>query len=140
MMIKSPNTEQEFNDYYNVRWEILRKPWDQPIGSEKDEREEDSYHIAAFDDNNKVLGVGRLHLNNPDEAQIRYMAMKQKGKGIGSKIVKALEEHAKELNAKYIILNARENAVNFYLNNGYEIVKQGFVLYGIQHSVMRKNI
>ncbi len=72
--IRAPKTKKEQEEYYNLRWEILRKPWNQPKGSEKDEYENDAIHIAAFV-NGKIIGVGRIHFNSKEEAQIRYMAV-----------------------------------------------------------------
>jgi len=137
-IIKSPLSESEFEKYYELRWEILRKPWNQPKGSEKDDKEAESFHIAAYNETNETIGVGRIHLNSSEEAQIRYMAAKFSGSGIGSKIVEALEEIARSQCAGYIILNARENAVNFYQKNGYVFTKKGPVLFGIKHYVMKK--
>ena len=44
--IKEPVTEEEFEQYYILRWRILRQPWNQPRGSEKDDKENKSIHIA----------------------------------------------------------------------------------------------
>lgn len=138
--ITSPKSDSEFKKYYQLRWEILRKPWNQPVGSEKDDNENESFHVAAFDEAGGILGVGRLHFNSAAEAQIRYMAVKKKGLGIGSRIVETLEKHATETGAKYIILNSRENAVNFYKQNGYMITQKGPVLFGIKHFIMKKEL
>jgi predicted GNAT family N-acyltransferase len=116
----------------------MRKPWHKPKGSEKDDKENIGFHLAAFE-NNKIVGVGRLHLNSSEEAQIRYMATIKKNLGVGSLIIQSLEQEARRLQAVYIIINARKKAVNFYLKNGFEIIDEGFVLYGtIEHFVMKK--
>ena len=60
-LIKSPETKNDFNLYYDLRWNILRKPYNQKKGSEKDTKELVSYHIMAYLPNNKVIGVGRIH-------------------------------------------------------------------------------
>jgi hypothetical protein len=61
MVIRFPATESEFEAYYALRWKILREPWNQPPGSEKDEFEGEAVHLAAWDDYGKIIGVGRLH-------------------------------------------------------------------------------
>ena len=137
--IREPKTKEEFDSYYNLRWEILRKPWKQPRGSEKDELEDKSFHIIALD-NKKVVGVGRLHKNNNEEGQIRYMAVDENHqcKGIGKSILHELHEKAKELKFKTIILNARENAVGFYERLGYKIIGKAHTLFGeIEHFKMQ---
>jgi predicted GNAT family N-acyltransferase len=140
--IREPRTEREFENYYELRWEVLRKPWNQPKGSEKDEYEEKATHIIACINNN-IIGVGRVHLNSEKEAQIRYMAIKvsYRGKGIGSLVLKELERIAKEEGANYIILNAREHVVDFYKIHGYKILEKAHTLFGcILHWKMRKII
>jgi N-acetylglutamate synthase-like GNAT family acetyltransferase len=142
MIIRSPKTEKEFKNYYQLRWKILREPWNQPKGTEKDDLERDAFHVMAYD-NSKIIGVGRLQLNSNDEAQIRYMAVEEnyRGKGIGSLILKELEKKAKLLGAKYIILNSRINAIKFYEKNSYKIIKKESTLFGsIEHWRMRKNL
>ena len=44
--IREPKKE-EFDSYYIFRWELLRKPWAQSKGSEKDDFEDIAYHIIA---------------------------------------------------------------------------------------------
>ena len=144
MKIIEPSTSEEFKKYYNLRYEVLRKPWGQPLGSERDEREETSIHRMIIDNKTvKVLAVGRLQFNSTHEAQIRYMAVADnlQGKGLGSQIISALEDVARGKGIQRIILSARENALQFYKNNGYEIIEKTHLLFGkIQHWLMRKEL
>jgi len=130
MGITEPRTGEDFDQYFDLRWRILRKPWGQPKGSEKDELEDKSVHIMVTDNSN-IMGVGRGHLNSKDEAQIRYMAIEDnnQGKGIGKIILNELEERLKDKGAKYIVLNARKSVSNFYKKHGYEIVGKGPLLF-----------
>lgn len=141
--IKQPETEKEFEAYYDLRWRVLREPWQQPKGSEKDELEDTSFHVMACNKNDNVIGVGRLHFNNKTEAQIRYMAVAPEyvNQGIGSAILEALEKYAKENNGETIVLHARENAVGFYRKEGYELFEKSHLLFGfIQHFRMKKKL
>ena len=62
-------------------------------------------------------------------------------KGIGSIILAHLEKKAKRDNKIEIILHARENAIKFYLRNGYEKVNKTHKIMGkIQHFLMKKKI
>jgi len=137
--IREPKTKEEFDSYYNLRWEILRKPWKQPKGSEKDELEDRSFHIIVLD-NKKVVGVGRLHKNSDTECQIRYMAVDEnyQGKGIGKAILIKLHEKAKESGLKKIVLNARKKAIGFYEKFGYKNLGKSHTLFGeIEHFKMQ---
>ena len=143
MIISNPIKREEFEQYYYLRWKILRKPWNQAKGSEKDELEDKSIHRTVYDKNGKLIGCGRLHFNSKIEAQIRYMAVEKEyqGKGVGSLILKSLEEAAKVRKAKYIILNSRKNAVKFYKKYDYHVVKKGQTLFdSIEHYKMMKKL
>ena len=139
-----PQTPEEFKQYYSLRYEILRKPWGQPKGSERDNNDEISHHRMIIDEiTGNTIAVGRLQFNTKEEAQIRYMAVADEfqGKGLGSQITSALEDVARGKGIQRIILSARENALQFYKNNGYEIVKKTHLLFGeIQHWLMQKQI
>jgi ribosomal protein S18 acetylase RimI-like enzyme len=138
--IRESRTKKEFEQYYKLRWQILRKPWNQPPGSEKDDLEKESIHLAAFQDE-EIIGCGRGHFNTSIQAQIRWMAVAEEfqGKGIGSQILKELEKNLIQNGATEINLKAREKAVNLYQKQGYEIYKKGEVMFGeIKHFWMRK--
>jgi N-acetylglutamate synthase-like GNAT family acetyltransferase len=142
MIIKEPNTKVEFEQYYDLRWRILRQPWNQPHGSEKDEKENESIHIMMIH-NDSIIGCGQGHFNSPTEAQIRYMVVEEgfQGKGVGTKILNVLERRLTKNGAKTIILNARENAVKFYQKHNYKIIEKGNILFDvIEHFKMRKKI
>ena len=144
MEIIKPNNSDEFKIYYNLRYEVLRKPWGQPPGSERDEREETSIHRMIIDNKTgNALAVGRLQFNSTHEAQIRFMAVADdlQGKGLGSQIISALENVARGKGIQRIILSARGNALQFYKSNGYEIIKKTHLLFGeIQHWLMEKEL
>ena len=144
MNIIEPKSSEEFRQYYNLRYEILRKPWGQPLGSERDEGEETSIHRMIINElTGEALAVGRLQYNSKDEAQIRYMAVSDdfQGQGLGSQIISALEDVARRNGNIWMILSARGNALQFYKNNGYEIVKKTHLLFGqIQHLLMKKEL
>lgn len=143
IIIKKPETEKEFKAYYDLRWRVLREPWYQPRGSEKDELEKESFHVMACNENNEVIGVGRLHLNKKSEAQIRYMAVDPdySGKGIGTLILEALEEKAKQEQCVSIMLHSRDSALNFYRKHQYITTRKSHLLYdAIQHYQMTKTL
>jgi N-acetylglutamate synthase-like GNAT family acetyltransferase len=141
-VLKSPQTENEWREYYRLRWEVLRKPWSQPIGSEKDEHEVQSYHLMVTF-HGEVIGVGRIHQSDQSTAQIRYMAVLNayQRTGIGSLILETLENQARSWGVSKIILNARDSCLNFYKKHNYQPTKTGPVLFElIPHTVMIKTM
>ena len=140
--IKPPKSKEEWKNYFIFRWELLRKPLGMSKESLKDDREDSSYHLMGINDENDVIASGRVHFNNKKEAQIRYMAVKDsyKRRGIGSEIVIKLEDYASSKGAIRMVLNARENALSFYLSLGYIEKGQYQSDTGIPHSRMEKNL
>ena len=140
--IKSPETESEWESYFNFRWEKLRKPLGMPKDTLKDDKEQDSCHLIAVDSDEEVVGTGRLHFNSKQEGQIRYMAVNEsiQRKGLGSSIVLELEMMAKKKGAKKMVLNARENALNFYLSLGYKEIEPYESDTDIPHTTMSKEL
>lgn len=142
--ICSPTTPDEFTGYFKLRFEELRKPWNEPEGSEKDDLEDSSFHVCAKY-NNKIIGACRLQfLDEPkNRAQIRYMCTQKlyQGKGIGKQMINFAEVYAKSNGTSTIILHARENAVVFYKSCGYTIIEPSYLLFGcIPHFLMEKNL
>ncbi len=141
MKLLVPSTEKDFQLYFELRWKIPRKPWKQPLGTERNDLDDTSFHVMICENDRIPIGVGRLHFNGSHEAQIRYMAVgnEYQGKGVGTLVINALEKYAKENGAHFIILNARENAVPFYQKNGYNIQEKSYLLFDdIQHFKMKK--
>ncbi len=141
MLVTEPTSEKDFELYYDLRWRILRAPWKQQKGSEKDELENKSIHVMVCNEDRIPIGVGRAHFNSIEEAQIRYMAVEEgwQGKGIGGMLLSYLEKKIKMKGAKFIVLNARDNAVKFYQKHNYKIIKEAHTLFGIiPHYEMKK--
>ena len=118
--IRSPTSEEEWERYDNFRWQVLRKPIKMSHIPLKDNLEEASIHLMGVTSEGKIIACGRLHLNTSYEAQIRYMGVSEDSRrsGIGSKMLKKLEDDAIKQGANQIMLNARENAVPFYKSLG----------------------
>ncbi len=138
---RSPKTAVEFEQYYQLRWQILRQPWGQPLGSERDSLEQESIHRMIIDENDKVLAVGRLEKSSQFCGQIRFMAVnaEAQGQGLGHKIIAALEHQAQKLGITEITLNAREDAVGFYHKLGYNLQGFSHLLFDeIKHFAMSK--
>ena len=86
----------------------------------------DTYHLGAFNLDNLVGGVTLI--NNKCEKmeikncyQMRGLCVDDsfQNRGIGKKLVKKVEEKLKKLKIDNIWMNARESAIQFYLNLNY---------------------
>ena len=57
IQITEPKTRDEFEAYYLLRYQVLREPWNQPRGSEKDDMENECIHIMASDIEKGILEI-----------------------------------------------------------------------------------
>lgn len=133
----APTTEKQWDAYYDLRWRVLREPWQQPRGSERDEREAQAIHRAVLYDK-QIVGVGRWHAVDAYTGQIRYMAVAEayRRQGIASLILQALEAASQ---GNLITLNSRESACGFYQKHAYTLGSEVHTLYGeIRHFEMHK--
>lgn len=142
LQLKSPQTAAEWQAYYQLRWQVLRAPWQQPPGSEQDELEAQSIHLMLVADNGDIAAVGRLHKLDTTTAQVRYMAVAEawQGQGAGAMILQGLEQQAIALGLQSVLLNARETALKFYLKQGYQVVAAAATQFGISHQRMQKRL
>ncbi|WP_102797547.1 bifunctional GNAT family N-acetyltransferase/thioesterase [Bowmanella denitrificans] len=122
--VDTPTTDEEFDKYFQFRWLMLRKPWNYPLGSEKDEYEQVGIHRMVVNANGDVIAIGRLHFNTPEEAQIRHIAVHPDyhGKGLGKLVVSALEGVARNQGIERIVTNSREISTPFFKSCGFEVV------------------
>ena len=126
MEVRSPETEAEFRVYYDLRWRVLREPWGQPLGSERDEHDVTATHVAGYDEAKRIVCVGRLHAVGTD---------------LGQAVLDEIERLAKQQGMRTIVLDAREAAVGFYLRNGYVATGDGHTLFGeVRHTKMEKSL
>ena len=140
MQLTTPNSHADWTAYYALRFTVLREPWNQPLGSEILADEQNAVHVMAVE-NDKVLGVARMHQSAPKQGQVRCVAVAsdQQGKGVGKAIMLYLENQAQANGWHEIVLEARENAVPFYTRIGYQIEQESYLLFGeIQHYRMKK--
>lgn len=139
--VRAPQTDAQWQAYYDLRWRVLRQPWQQPRGSEQDELESQALHLAVFDTTEQLLACGRLHFLEQYCAQIRYMAVEpdRQSQGLGTILLRRLETLAWQNQVTEIRLDARESCLAFYLKQGYLDVGVAHTLFGdIPHRKLRK--
>lgn len=142
MICRSPNNEKEWEQYYDLRYSVLRKPLGQEPGSEQNEGDKTGEHFALFDLDN-IIAVGRLDFNNEEVGQVRFVAVhpEYQGQGKGKLLMRSIESRAKYLGLNKIVLHARENALDFYERLNYTQIKKSHLLLGqVQHYFMVKEL
>jgi ribosomal protein S18 acetylase RimI-like enzyme len=138
--IRSPKTDQEWLDYYDLRYRVLRKPLNKPRGSEKNEGDSFGEHFALYE--NQVLkAIARLDTVEPKISQVRFVAVDSEiqGKGYGKLLMEAVEEKAFQNGSAKMILHARDYAVKFYKKLNYNLIGESYKLFNVlQHYLMEK--
>lgn len=141
MEIRSPETELEWESYYDLRFRILREPLGKLRGSEQNEGDHTGIHLALYDQN-ELKAIARLDKTGEDVGQVRFVAVEgnQQGMGYGKKIMEEAERLSNERGDSKMILHARDYAVEFYLKLNYTMVEKSHLLFGVlQHFLMEKN-
>ena len=141
--IKLSENAADLKRIIQLRYEILRAPWQQRIESATDELDVTSINAYIENADGEVIACARLQINENQIGQVRYMAVanSQQEKGLGKNLLLFLENKARKLGLKSISLQARENAYGFYEKLGYHEVEKSFLLWGkIQHYLMEKNL
>lgn len=142
IIIRTPETEKEWQDYFDLRYRILRQLLNQPRGSEKNDGDATGIHFALYE-NGILKAIARLDQSGENVSQVRFVAVEtdQQGSGYGRMIMKATEAQAKKDGNVKMILHARDYAVEFYLKLNYELVEPSYKLFDfLQHFLMEKKL
>lgn len=140
MEIRSPQTEQEWEAYYDLRYRILREPLNQPRGSERNDGDATGIHLALYEAG-ILKAITRLDQPKATISQVRFVAVDSntQGKGYGRLIMEAAENCSMETGNHKMILHARDYALDFYLKIGYKNLGESYKLYDVlQHFLMEK--
>jgi predicted GNAT family N-acyltransferase len=140
--IRRPETDGEWETYYDMRYRILREPLGKERGSERNEGDATGIHFALYD-NDKLKAIARLDNAGENSAQVRFVAVETvlQGKGYGRQIMEATEVTAKNAGSHTMILHARDYAVDFYLRLGYQMIEPSYKLFDVlQHYLMEKQL
>ena len=130
----------EYDEMVRLRYDVLRAPLGLSFTVEQLEKEYSDVLLGAYDDRNILSGCLILTHLNSEVLKMRQVAVafEKQGFGVGKELVRASEAFALAKNYKKIELNARHNAVPFYLKMAYTLVGEIFSEVGIEHRKMEK--
>ena len=138
--IRTPITPKEWEQYYALRYDVLRKPLNQPLGSERNDGDLKGIHFSLYEDG-MLRAIARLDKVDETTAQTRFVAVDTvvQGKGFGKLIMDAVEAKSIARGDKKMILHARDYALPFYLRLGYTEIEKSYKLFDVlQHYLMEK--
>lgn len=121
--------DPEFLEARRFRYAVLFEPLEIP--ESRIEWEDDlpgTHHLVIFN-RGDLAAYGRVVMRG-DEGQIRFLSVspKYRGLGIGSALLDALIDKAREEGAQSVFLNARLNTYGLYHSRGFQPV--GAILNG----------
>ena len=119
----------------SIRHTVFVEEQGVPVELELDGEDSSAWHAAAFSDDGRLVGTGRMLRSG----KIGRMAVSQsmRRQGIGRALLDALVAEAKRLKLEEVSLGAQLPAVAFYERAGFEAYGDVFLDAGIDHKMMR---
>jgi len=128
-----------FHEILHLRDIVLRQPLGMVFTPKQITQESNCFHFGCYK-NETLLGTLLMKDLGNDTLKMRQVAVdpQEQGNGIGTFMVKHVELWS--LHKKYTIIElaARQEAVNFYLKQDYDVVGEPFFEVGISHRTMKK--
>lgn len=144
----TPQTDEEFEQYYRLRYERLRKVHGLPEGSERDHPAEPSseHLIAKVDSRIVAAACWAVGMTERDGERLIYVRFRHlavdpefEGRGIGDAMTRHVEEYGREIGAGEIVGNVRVDRVSYFERHGWVVLGKGETLYGeLEHISMAK--
>jgi predicted GNAT family N-acyltransferase len=124
-----------------LRDRVLRHPLGLYFTPEQLEQEKEEFHLSAWQ-GNQLLACLVLKPVDMYMVKMRQVAVAEhlQGQGIGKILVQWSETFAREHLFTLLQLHARDTAVPFYLQLGYELVGEPFTEVSIPHRAMQKHL
>ena len=119
----------------SIRHTVFVEEQGVPVELELDGEDASARHAAAFSDDDRLVGTGRMLASG----KIGRMAVSQsmRRQGIGRALLDALVAEAKRSKLEEVSLGAQLPAVAFYERAGFKAYGDIFLDAGIDHKMMR---
>jgi GNAT superfamily N-acetyltransferase len=144
MEFVEPKTDAEWDEYYRLRWERLRKPLGLPLESVRDDPMEPASIHRVVKVGEKIVGAVCWIVGSRKEngARVIYVRWRQlaidpefEGRGIGGALMRYREDYARSIGAVEIVANPRVENVPWFARHGWVVVGEGVKLYDQVESV-----
>lgn len=138
-MVKLVETPEELAGAAAVRRRVFVEEQGVPLEEEYDAYDAAAAHVVAIIEG-RVIGTGRLFMDETGEAHIGRMAVDRRWRrnGIGSRVLDALEQEARRQRITRVVLHAQTYVQQFYATHGYAAEGPFFIEAGIEHVAMEK--
>jgi predicted GNAT family N-acyltransferase len=137
-------SDDDIDAAFGVRHRVFVEGQGVPVERELDGHDDEATHFLAFD-GDTVVGTARLReYDGPEDdtrtAKVERVAVLEprRGEGWGTRLMAAVEDHAREASYDRVLLHAQVPVVDFYEHLGYEARGEEFADAGIPHREMTK--
>lgn len=135
----------EYRAMVRLREQVLRQPLGLVFSPSELLREQEDLLLACFTDEGQgpeLAGCCILSPQKEGQIRLRQMAVRSslRGRGLGRSLLAFAEETARLRNFQLLNLHARQEALGFYLRQGYELRGFPFLELGIPHREMLKDL
>jgi len=121
-----PGTD-EYERAKEMRYRELYGDWRLPRTLIEDTDGRTYHHLAAFD-GERVVGFGRLHLEDGESKVFQVCVDRDyQRRGVASALMSELIALARSEGRDFVILDARDTAVSFYEGLGFVVVSDEFL-------------
>jgi predicted GNAT family N-acyltransferase len=135
------NESKEREDAFTVRRKVFVEEQGVPLSLEWDEFDETADHFVVYSEDTPI-GAGRIREIEKGIGKVERVCVlpEYRGRHLGNLVMQALEEHAKSIALKKIVLNSQSYAIPFYEKLGYTVTSPEFMDADIPHRAMEKNL
>ena len=139
--VKLTETQEESEAIKGLRVQVFVREQGAPLDEEFDEHDESAVHAVALVEG-RVVGTGRMYELPSGETQIGRMAVEPRYRrdGIGGLMLAFLEEQARQLGVRDVMLHAQTYVQSFYEQHGYVVDGKPFMEVDIEHVRMVKRL
>ncbi|MEB3886548.1 GNAT family N-acetyltransferase [Lyngbya sp. CCY1209] len=123
----------------SVREAVFIREQSVPPHLELDDRDHSCLHVLALKDD-KPVGTGRIDIEKNGKIGRLAVLKEYRGQKIGSQLMVALEQVARQNGLSSIWFNAQVAAIPFYQKLGYNVIGEEFMEADIPHKMMRKKL
>ncbi len=136
------HNSKDYWDTVHLRELVLRQPLGMRFSSEELELENNSYHIAVYDETHKIIGAAMFVPLSSTKLKMRQVVVAEdwQGRGIGKELIEFAENFAQSKDYQLIEANVRQTAIGFYESMNYQKQGKEFTEIGIPHMKVEKKL
>lgn len=128
-----------YKDALAIRYKVFVDEQNVPADLEIDEFENTSLHLVLYEAK-KPIATARIYEQANETYKVQRVAVlkEYRTSGVGTRLMKEIEEKAKLHKAIKLTLGSQNTAIPFYEKLGYEVSSNEFMDAGIPHHSMTK--